>query len=72
VAEARVPLAEDVRTALTLCFEMLWEKARPEVSAGDWAAYQRLCQPRSPDFILNLPDYYGFVTYSLFWRRVPG
>jgi hypothetical protein len=24
-----------------------------------------------PDFVLNLPDYYAFITYSLFCGKVP-
>ena len=23
----------------------------------------------SPDFILNLPDYYAFFTYTMFWGK---
>jgi len=48
-------------------FEMRWEGAQSELSAEDWAEYQRLCQPESPDFILDSPDYYAFFTYSLFY-----
>ncbi len=66
------PLSEDIRTALITFFNMLWGEPQPEVSQEDWAEYQRLCQPESPDFILNLPDYYAFFTYSMFWGRVPG
>ncbi|NOR22131.1 MAG: methyltransferase domain-containing protein [Candidatus Aminicenantes bacterium] len=66
------PLGEDIRTALVTFFNMLWGEPQPEVSQEDWAEYQRLCQPESPDFILNLPDYYAFFTVSMFWGRVPG
>jgi len=66
------PLSEDIRTALITFFNMLWGEPQPEVSQEDWAEYQRLCQPESPDFILNLPDYYAFFTVSMFWGRVPG
>ena len=65
------PLSEDIRAALITFFKMLWEEPQPEVSQEDWAEYQRLCQPESPDFILNLPDYYAFFTYSMFWGKVP-
>jgi hypothetical protein len=41
-----------------------------EVTQGDWAEFQRLCQPESRDFILNLPDYYPFLSYSLFHGKV--
>jgi hypothetical protein len=50
---------------------MFWRNAEPEVTPEDWAEFQRLCQPESPDFILNVPDYYAFITYSLFYGKVP-
>ena len=66
------PLSEDICNALITFFNMLWGEPQPEVSQEDWAEYQRLCQPESPDFILNLPDYYAFFTYSMFWEKVAG
>jgi ubiquinone/menaquinone biosynthesis C-methylase UbiE len=66
------PLSEDIRTALITFFKMLWGEPQQEVSQEDWSEYQRLCQPGSPDFILNLPDYYAFFTYSMFRGKVPG
>ena len=62
----QAPLSEGIRTALISLFQMLWGEPVPEVSAEDRAEYQRLCQPESPDFILDLPDYVAFYTYSLF------
>ncbi len=72
VGDVRAPLSKEIRTALISLIEMLWGERQPEVSEQDWAEYQRLCLPESPDFILNLPDYYAFFTYSVFWGRVPG
>jgi demethylmenaquinone methyltransferase/2-methoxy-6-polyprenyl-1,4-benzoquinol methylase len=66
VGDVQAPLDENIRRALISLFEMLWGERQPEVSQEDWAAYQRLCQPESPDFILNLPDYYAFFTYTMF------
>ena len=43
-----------------------------ELSEEDWAEYQRLCLAESSDFILDLPDYYAFFTYSMFQGRVVG
>jgi len=40
------------------------------VTPEDWAEFERICQPESPDFILNRPDYSAFLTYSLFHGRV--
>jgi demethylmenaquinone methyltransferase/2-methoxy-6-polyprenyl-1,4-benzoquinol methylase len=65
VADVCSPLKSEEKTALTSLFEMLWGTRQPEVSEEDWKEYQRLCSPRSPDFILHLPDYYGFFTYTV-------
>jgi len=71
VNEIYAPISDDMRTALIAFFEMLWGKPQPEVSEEDWAEYQRLCQPDSPDFILDRPDYYAFYTYSMFQGKIP-
>jgi len=70
VGDAHAPLSRGIRRALISLLEMLWGQPQPEVSAEDWAEYQRLCQPESPDFIVDLPDYYAFFTYSVFQGRV--
>ncbi len=70
VADVHVPLSDDTRSALAATFRMFWEAAQSEVAPEDWAEFQRLCQPASPDFILNLPDYYAFLTSSLFYGRL--
>ncbi|NIV40366.1 MAG: methyltransferase domain-containing protein [Anaerolineae bacterium] len=71
VGGVQAPLSDGVRTALISLFEMLWGEPVPEVSPEDWAEYQRLCRPESPDLILDLPDYVAFYTYSLFRGTVP-
>jgi ubiquinone/menaquinone biosynthesis C-methylase UbiE len=68
--DVHAPLSDDDRSALMSLFQMRWGEPQSEVTWGDWAEYQRLCQPESPDFILNLPDYYAFFTYSMFRGRV--
>ena len=70
VGDVHAPLSDDIRRALVSLFEMLWGKPQLEVSQEDWAEYQRLCLPESPDFILNLPGYYAFFTYSMFRGEV--
>ena len=70
VGDVLAPLDRETRTALTSLFEMLWGDPQPEVSPGDWYEYQRLCRPDSSDFILDIPGYYGFFTYSLFQGTV--
>jgi demethylmenaquinone methyltransferase/2-methoxy-6-polyprenyl-1,4-benzoquinol methylase len=66
VGTAHAPLTEDVRKALLSLFDMRWGEPQSELSANDWELYQHLCRPESPDFILNIPDYYAYFTYSLF------
>ena len=66
VVEFQAPLSDDDKKALVGTFGMFWNKAKPEVSDEVWAEYKRLCNPRSSDFILNLPDYNGYIVYSLF------
>lgn len=66
VGQAHAPLSGELRSALMTLIEMRWPGAESELRAEDWAEYQRLCSPDSPDFILNDPSYYGFFTYTLF------
>jgi demethylmenaquinone methyltransferase/2-methoxy-6-polyprenyl-1,4-benzoquinol methylase len=68
--DIRAPLKNGERKALTSLFEMLWGTQQPDVLVEDWEEYQRLCGPASPEFILNLPEYYGFFTYTLFRGQV--
>ncbi len=71
VGDVQAPLDGGERAALISLFDMLWGQPQPEVSPEDWAAYQRLCIPGSADFILDLPGYYAFFTYSMFRGRLP-
>jgi demethylmenaquinone methyltransferase/2-methoxy-6-polyprenyl-1,4-benzoquinol methylase len=77
-ADAQAPLADAVhprdalRAALVGTLDMFWGQAEPELSAEDWALFQRLCRPESAEYILDAPDYYGFVVYSVFSGRVVG
>jgi SAM-dependent methyltransferase len=67
---AYAPLTDDLRNALLALFQMRWPGVESELSHEDWVEYQRLCQPESPDFMLNHPDYYAFFTYSMFCGQV--
>ena len=71
IGEAQSPLTPERRTALISLFEMLWGSPEPETSPEDWRLFQCLCKPESQDFILDIPDYYGFFTYSMFRGKVP-
>jgi demethylmenaquinone methyltransferase/2-methoxy-6-polyprenyl-1,4-benzoquinol methylase len=68
--DVHAPLSEDVRSALMSLLEMRWGNPQSELSPEDWAEYERLCEPGSPDFLLDLPDYYAFFTYSMFHGKV--
>jgi SAM-dependent methyltransferase len=63
------PLSDEVRNALVALFDMRWPDVAAELSSDDLAEFRRLCLPDSPDFILNLPDYYAFFTYTMFWCK---
>lgn len=67
---AFAPLSEDQHSALHALFEMRWPGVEAELAQEDWREYQGLCRPESPDFILNLPDYYAFFTYSMFQGKI--
>ena len=77
-ADVQAPLADAVhprdalRDALAGALDMFWGQAEPELGAEDWAQFQRLCRPDSAEYILDAPDYYGFVVYSVFSGRVVG
>ncbi len=65
------PLNHKIRNALAELFRERWSSnVASELSSDDLAEFQRLCLPDSPDFILNLPDYYAFFTYTMFWAKV--
>jgi demethylmenaquinone methyltransferase / 2-methoxy-6-polyprenyl-1,4-benzoquinol methylase len=66
------PLSGEMRSALTALIEMRWVDVEAELSEKDWAEFQRLCLAESPEFILDLADYYAFYTYSMFRGRVRG
>ncbi|UCD94432.1 MAG: class I SAM-dependent methyltransferase [Candidatus Zixiibacteriota bacterium] len=70
VGNIQAPLHDDAKKAVKMFFEMLWGNVQSKVSPEDWAEYQRLCSMESADCILNLPDYYGFFTYTLFHGSV--
>jgi len=71
VGGVHAPLSDDVYAELLSLFQMRWPGMESELAQDDWAKYQRLCLPESPDFILDHPDYYAFFTYSMFHGKVP-
>jgi len=72
IGQVTSPLESGIRRAMTALFGMLWGASLQSASPEDREAYQRLCSPGSPDFILDISQYYGFFTYSMFQGRVDG
>ena len=71
VGDIHAPLSDNIRSALISLFEMRWGEPQSELTQEDWTEYQRLCQPESSDFILNLPDYYAFLPIRCSTARWP-
>jgi demethylmenaquinone methyltransferase/2-methoxy-6-polyprenyl-1,4-benzoquinol methylase len=71
VHTVHAPLSPEMRRAMTDILEMRWPGVEAELSGEDAELYTRLTDPDSPDFILDMPDYYGFYTYSVFRGWVP-
>ena len=71
VGTVHTPLSDDVREALLSLIQMRWPGVQSVINQDDWEEFQRLCQPESPDFILDLSGYYSFFTYSMFECKVP-
>jgi demethylmenaquinone methyltransferase/2-methoxy-6-polyprenyl-1,4-benzoquinol methylase len=70
VGDVHAPFDDAIREALTAFIQMRWPDVQQELSKDDWTEFQRLSDPESADFILNLPDYYAFFIYSLFQGKV--
>ena len=66
------PLSDGIRNALVALFDMRWPDVSTDLSPDDLADFQRLCLRDSPHFILNLPDYHAFFTYTMFWGKTAG
>jgi demethylmenaquinone methyltransferase/2-methoxy-6-polyprenyl-1,4-benzoquinol methylase len=66
----QAPLQQEVRDALISLIDMRWPGALAELPPEERSLYERLTSLRSPDFILDHPDYYGFFTYTMFRGRV--
>lgn len=67
LAEVKARVRQATREALAISFDMFWGEPAGRVSEADWGEYQRLCDPDSSDFIADDPEYYGFITYTMFW-----
>jgi len=65
------PLSREIHDALVSLINMRWLDVESKLSSNDLIEFRRLCLPDSPDFILNLPEYFAFFTYTLFWGKIP-
>jgi ubiquinone/menaquinone biosynthesis C-methylase UbiE len=70
VGEVQAPLSNECKAALTSLIEMLWSVSPKAPEADRLDERQRLCRADSPDFILDLPEYYAFFTYTMFSGKV--
>lgn len=67
----QAPLDNELREALAGLLRWRWgSDPLSKLSEADAVEYQRLCKPDSPDFILDLSDYYTFITCSVFSGRI--
>jgi demethylmenaquinone methyltransferase/2-methoxy-6-polyprenyl-1,4-benzoquinol methylase len=66
----QAPLSHEQRQGILSLLEMRWPGVESELATEDWEQFQRLVRPESTEFILDLPDYYGFFTYTMFEGRV--
>ncbi|MBN1190309.1 MAG: class I SAM-dependent methyltransferase [Dehalococcoidales bacterium] len=66
------PLDSQTREAMLALFDMRWPGVSAELTPADLQEFQRLCRPDSADFILKLPDYCAFFTYTAFRGKKAG
>jgi ubiquinone/menaquinone biosynthesis C-methylase UbiE len=65
VRDVQAPLSKELRAAVAAWIEMRWGGAEPEVEMETWREYERLGSADSPDFIGDVPDYYGLIAATL-------
>lgn len=71
VVERTAPLSDIDREYLVqTVFNGYWgEKLRPYLTVDDWSTVQRLCDPASPDFCLDRPDFHHLQTLTMVTGR---
>ncbi len=67
---AHAPLTDALRAALKALIEMRWPGVEQDLDEEDRLEFNRLCDPQSPEYILDHPDYYAFFNYTLLWGAV--
>ncbi len=71
VSEIVGPIEGSKREALAFWLDMFYGDLKGSVDANDWTDYLWFADPVSASFIGDEPDYYGFITYTLFLGTVP-
>jgi demethylmenaquinone methyltransferase/2-methoxy-6-polyprenyl-1,4-benzoquinol methylase len=71
VSDGHAPLDEEHRAAWASIIEMRWGEPDAELTNGERLEFQRLRDRKSPDSIVDRPDYYAFFTYSMFRGKSP-
>jgi demethylmenaquinone methyltransferase/2-methoxy-6-polyprenyl-1,4-benzoquinol methylase len=67
--QAHAPLDARTRDSIDCCLHMFFDDLQAHVTKEDWTLLQKLIRPDSSEYVLNRPDYYCFVTYSMFTGR---
>lgn len=72
VADFASPFNEENTKGLAMTLDMLFEpKIKEEIEAKYWDKYQDLKDPKSKNFLFAQEDYCGFITYTMFYAKVP-
>lgn len=72
VTGACAPLSSEISDSIELTIRMFFDDLENKVDAEDWTLYQQLVDPESDKYLPGRPDYYCFLTYTLFTGKVPG
>ncbi|MBW2257947.1 MAG: methyltransferase type 11, partial [Deltaproteobacteria bacterium] len=71
VADVIAPLSPALRESVSAALRMLLDEVRSVLDVEERDRFERLCDPGSAEFLAALPDYSGFVTYSMFCGNKP-
>jgi demethylmenaquinone methyltransferase/2-methoxy-6-polyprenyl-1,4-benzoquinol methylase len=66
VADLQAPLDEEQREALAFVMDMLWSGLESRLDRQDWLDYRALAGDGSALGTLDVEDYAGFITYTVF------
>ncbi len=66
LCDINTPLSDNDKKSLSILFDMLWGSAEKELEVMDVQKFKHLCDPSSPENVLNNEGYSGFYTYTMF------